>query len=83
MTLTSFILLVVLAILAAVIFIELADIPGNLAKSKGHPQAKAIHILAWLGLLFGGVGWVLAMVWANMSPGPVIAPESRSDIKTQ
>lgn len=83
MTTTSFIILVVLAILAAVIFIELADIPGNIAKSKGHPQAKAIHILAWLGLIMGGVGWVLAMVWANMSPGPVIAPESTSASNTQ
>lgn len=81
MTLTSSIILVVLVFVAAAIFIELADIPGNIAKSKGHPQAKAIHILGWLGLLMGGVGWVLAMVWANMSPGPVIAPESKSESK--
>ena len=79
MTLASFIILVLLAIAAAAIFLELADMPGNIAKSRNHPQAEAIHILAWLGLLFGGVGWVVAMVWAKLKPGSLLRAKPTED----
>ncbi|MEM9222189.1 MAG: DUF3302 domain-containing protein [Pseudomonadota bacterium] len=59
--------LVVLAVILAsfvVAFITLARMPGALARKRGHPQADAITVGGWLGLLFGGVLWPLMMIWA-------------------
>ncbi len=42
--------------------------PGRDARKRGHPDAEAISLLGWLGLPFGGVGWLVAMVWARFRP---------------
>jgi hypothetical protein len=68
MTLPSFIILVVAAVAGVLIFLELGAIPGNKAREKGHPQADAINILGWLGLLLAGPGWIIALVWAYTKP---------------
>ena len=68
MTLTGFIILVVLVLIAAWIYMILAAIPGNKARERGHPQADAINVLGWLGLLFGLVPWVVSLVWAHTTP---------------
>ncbi len=65
---TSFVILVVLGLLGLWVVLELGSLPGKIAAEKNHPQAGAIKTLGWLGLVFGGVGWVAAMVWANMRP---------------
>lgn len=45
--------------------IWLGDMPGTIAKKRNHPQVTAVQALSWFGLLFtGGIGWILAMVWA-------------------
>jgi len=75
MTLPSFVILVVLATVAIVIFVELATIPGRKAREREHPQADAINILGWLGLPMGGVPWVIAIVWAYTHPGLLMAAE--------
>ncbi len=72
MTLPGFVILVVLGLLGVLVFVELGSLPGKKAAQRNHPQAEAINILGWLGLLFGGVGWMLALVWAHMKP--VFAP---------
>ncbi len=61
----------VLAILvssALIIFIVLGMLPGRIASQRNHPQADAIKIGGWLGLLFGGVLWPLVMIWAYIKP---------------
>jgi Zn-dependent protease with chaperone function len=68
MTKIGFVILVILVMIGAYIFIELGGMPGKTARERGHPQADAIAVLGWLGLLFGGVGWVIAMVWSRMQP---------------
>ena len=68
MTKTGFIILVVLVLLLVLIYIELAKIPGKTAHQRGHPQAEAINVLGWIGLLFGAVPWVIALVWAYTRP---------------
>ena len=69
--------------LGAYLFIELGGMPGKTAREREHPQADAINMLGWLGLLFGGVGWVIAMVWARMEPIKTtangVAAEAASD----
>ena len=65
---TGFIILVVLILLVIWIYMTLAAIPGNKARERGHPQADAISVLGWIGLLLGLVPWVVALVWAHMTP---------------
>ena len=74
MTLTGFLILVVLVVIAVVVFLRLAAIPGARAREREHPQADAINILGWFGLPMGGVPWVIALVWAHTRPAHFAAP---------
>ena len=80
-TLPGFVILVVLGLLGLWIFVELGSLPGKKAAQRNHPQAEAINVLGWLGLLFGGVGWVVALVWAHTKPvfAPVAQATAASD----
>ena len=68
MTTGGFITLLVLLTIGALVFIEIAGMPGRNARERNHPSAEAISLLGWLGLLFGGIPWLVAMVWARMDP---------------
>lgn len=65
-----FALIVLLVLCAAAIglLVVIGNIPGNMAREAGHPQAEAISLLAWLGLLTLGMGWFVALVWAKAKP---------------
>lgn len=65
---TGFIILVIIVLLAIWIYIEMAKFPGQKAREREHPQADAINVLAWVGLLLGIVPWVIALVWAYTTP---------------
>ena len=59
--------LIVMGILIAVIIIavvKLGPLPGNIAKKRGHPQADAINVLGWIGVITLGLAWPFALVWA-------------------
>ena len=59
--------LIVMGILIAVIIVavvKLGPLPGNIAKKRGHPQADAINVLGWIGIITMGVSWLIALVWA-------------------
>lgn len=71
---TGFIILVVLILLAVWVYTVVAKIPGETARKRGHPQAEAINVLGWVGLLFGAVPWVVALVWAYTKPLGAAAP---------
>lgn len=70
--------LIVLAVICATaiwLVVVIGNIPGNMARAVDHPQADAITILAWVGLLTLGLGWFAALVWAKTKPvfpGPVL-----------
>jgi multisubunit Na+/H+ antiporter MnhB subunit len=68
MTMIAFTILVVLVLLVILIYMTLAKIPGDKARERGHPQADAINVLGWIGLLLGLAPWVVALVWAHMKP---------------
>jgi hypothetical protein len=61
-----FALLVIVILLAAAIWLVvlLGAMPGNIAKKRGHPQAEAIQVLGWIGIITLGIGWFVAYVWA-------------------
>jgi hypothetical protein len=66
MTTGGFITLLVLLSIVAMVFLEIGGMPGRTARQRNHAAADAINLLGWLGLLFGGVGWMVAMVWARL-----------------
>lgn len=72
MTLPSFFILVILGFIGLWIILWLGGHPGKKAAERNHPQAEAINILGWIGLLTGGPGWIVAVVWAYARP--VLAP---------
>ncbi len=71
MPMSSFVILVVIVTIAAVIYIELASMPGKTARERGHPHADAISLLGWIGLLLGVAPWLVAMLWVFMFPTPI------------
>ncbi len=62
--------MLVFAVVALLVIVLLAALPGQIAKRAGHPQANAINVCGWLGLPTG-VLWVVAMVWA-FTRGPLL-----------
>ena len=62
------------------VFVALAMLPGKTATKNNHPNAKAITLAGWLGMLLtAGVLWAVAMVWASMKPVGVAALSSQND----
>lgn len=78
-----FALIVILVIIAAAIWIvvTLGAMPGKIAREKEHPQAEAINILGWIGILTLGVGWFVAIVWAYTKPFGVNDAELSSRVE--
>ncbi len=71
MVLDIFALVVFGVLIALVIFlvVKLGPIPGNIAKRRGHPQADAINVLGWIGVITLGLAWPLALIWAYTRTG--------------
>lgn len=65
LALVVMILLLVLAVVAAVL---LGGLPGRIAQRRDHPQADAIRMCGWMGLLTLGILWPVAMTWAYLHP---------------
>lgn len=50
------------------LFWKVHVLPEKIAEEKGHPQAPAIKVLCLLSLVFGGLLWPLAWLWAYTKP---------------
>ncbi len=68
MSFVGFAILVLLVLLLIWIYVKLAALPGQTATERGHPQAEAINVLGWVGLLLGVAPWLVALVWAYTKP---------------
>lgn len=79
-----FALIVILVVVAAVIWIvvTLGSLPGKIAQEKQHPQAEAINILGWIGILTLGIGWFVAIVWAYAKPPGAVKNELANRIES-
>jgi Protein of unknown function (DUF3302) len=53
---------------AIVVFWMLHVLPEKIAHKRHHPQQDAIHTLCLLSLLFGGLLWPIAWLWAYTKP---------------
>ena len=64
----TIIILILVPIVAVVIFWLVHILPEKFAHKRHHPQRDAIQILCLLSLLFGGLLWPLAWLWAFTKP---------------
>jgi len=64
----AFLVFAILIAVAVVIIVKLGQLPGQLARKWGHPQAAAINAASWIGIATGGLIWPLAFIWAFMVP---------------
>ena len=45
-------------------FVWLAGLPGRIAIARNHPEAEAVKMMGWAGLLPTVLPWVQAFIWA-------------------
>ena len=69
--------LLILATAAVVIWVLLGIMPGRIARARNHPQADAINVCGWWGVITIGLLLPLAYIWAYSNPR--WRDESRSD----
>jgi hypothetical protein len=54
----------VLLTIALLVYIWIAGLPGRIAIARKHPEAEAVKLLGWAGLLPTVYPWVQAFIWA-------------------
>jgi CBS domain containing-hemolysin-like protein len=64
----AIVVLVVVPIAVIVVFWLVHVLPEKIAHKNHHPQTKAIQVLCLLSLVFGGMLWPLAWLWAYTKP---------------
>jgi CBS domain containing-hemolysin-like protein len=64
----AIVVLIVVPVVAVVIFWLVHILPEKLAHKRHHPQRDAITTLCLLSLVFGGLLWPLAWIWAYTKP---------------
>lgn len=64
----SWLVLVLVPIVGIVAFWLVHILPEKIAEKKQHPQAHAIQCLCLMSLVFGGLLWPLAWLWAYTKP---------------
>jgi hypothetical protein len=69
--------LLILGAAGVVIWVLLGIMPGRIARDRNHPQADAIGVCGWWGVLTMGLLLPLAYIWAYSNPR--MCDESRAD----
>jgi hypothetical protein len=64
----TIVVLVLVPVVGIVAFLAVHVIPEKIAEKRHHPQAEAIKTLCFLSLVFGGLLWPLAWLWAFSKP---------------
>ena len=64
----SWVVLILVPVVVLVVFWLVHILPEKIAEQRKHPQAKAIQVLCLLSLVFGGMLWPLAWLWAYSKP---------------
>ena len=64
----AIVVLIIVPVLAIVLFWIVHVLPEKIAHKRHHPQRDAITTLCLLSLVFGGLLWPLAWIWAYTKP---------------
>lgn len=65
----ALLVLIVLLLAAVAAWVALGMAPGKIARQRNHPQADAINVCGWWGVITMGVLCPLAFVWAYTNSG--------------
>lgn len=66
----------VLVIITGIVVVH--EIPGKIADKRHHPQADAIKITSYLGLIVFPL-WMLALIWAHIRPWKIAGFDGQED----
>ena len=64
----SWVVLIIAPIIGITVFWLVHILPEKIAHKKLHPQTRAIQCLCLLSLVFGGLLWPIAWLWAYSKP---------------
>jgi len=64
----AIVVLVLVPIIGITVFWLVHVLPEKIAHKRQHPQQEAIQVLCLLSLVFGGLLWPLAWLWAYSKP---------------
>lgn len=64
----AIVVLIIVPVVVIVVFWLVHVLPERFAEKRHHPQAAAIQVLCLLSLVFGGLLWPLAWLWAFTKP---------------
>ena len=64
----AWVVIVVAPVIAIGLFLVVHVLPEKIAEKNHHPQQNAIKTLCFLSLVFGGMLWPLAWLWAFTRP---------------
>lgn len=64
----AIIVLIVVPVVVIGLFWLVHILPEKIAERRHHPQKEAIKVLCLLSLVFGGLLWPLAWLWAYSKP---------------
>jgi CBS domain containing-hemolysin-like protein len=64
----AWVVLIIAPVIGIAVFWLVHILPEKIAEQRQHPQAKAIQTLCLLSLVFGGLLWPLAWLWAYSKP---------------
>ncbi len=65
----SWFILLVLPVAGIYLFWKVHIYPEKVAEKRNHPQLNAIKSMCLLSLVFGGLLWPVALIWANYNYG--------------
>lgn len=79
----TFAVMLVLLAAVAVLIKTVGALPGKIARSRVHPQAEAINVCGWLGILTLGLAWPVALIWAyTRAPAAGDAPSETENTQS-
>ncbi len=64
----AIVVIVLVPIVGIVVFWLVHILPEKIAHKRHHPQQEAIQVLCLLSLVFGGLLWPIAWLWAYTKP---------------
>jgi type VI protein secretion system component VasK len=84
----ALIILLVLLLTAVAVWVVLGMYPGKIARQRNHPQAEAIAVCGWWGVITLGLLLPVAWIWAytkttnENDPGAEVHKTSSTDRET-
>lgn len=64
----ALIILIVLLLTILAVIAGLGMAPGRIARKRNHPQADAVNVCGWFGVLSMGILLPVAFIWAFCNP---------------